>query len=358
MNKATISSWAVDAFLGLAGNRNWSLDWSSEWVSRAGNFVESFVLFDKIVLTEQYANHPILRALDPNNDIFEFIYKRELLNSINMRDGITIDYALDIESYDELEKEGGKWFAQHDGSAHESEYCELMKYGGISITLLRLWQHSLLNEIAEKTNSSLILPFSLQGLTGTQEKSKKTPYHVGKLEALNKHFHGTVKSITDVVGESYEGIIDNVPPFFSLLVDQALSVDMLVDTLIYLRRDHGELRALTDKLQREVSAESGVTAKGEVVAEWSKSWDTLVKNNFQKPKLLRRKITSDNVSKAIIKPTTAISTLIQRIMDYSNEMQLYKRFSIYGNIYEELDSALATEAKLKDNLNVNIVNKL
>jgi len=358
MNKATISSWAVDAFLGLAGNRSWSLTWSSEWVSRAGNFVESFVLFDKIILTEQYVNDPILRALDPNNDIFEFIHKRDLLNSTNMKDGITIDYGLDIENYEKLENEGGKWFAQHDGAAHESDYFELMKDCGISITLLRLWQHSLLNEIAEKTNSTLILPLSLQDLRATQEKSKKIPYHVEKLEALSKHFQGTVKSITDVVGEPYEGTIDNVPPFFSLLVDQSLSADMLVDTLTHLRRDYGELRALTGKLQHEVSAESGVTAKGEVVTEWSKSWDAVVKNNFKKPTLLRREITSADVSKAIIKPATAISTLIQGVMDYSNEMQLYKRFSIYGNIYAELDSALATEEKLKNNLNVIITNRL
>lgn len=358
MNKATISTWAVDAFLGLSSSRGIPLEWSSEWISRAGNFVESFVLYDKIVLTEEFLNNSILNLLDPDGKIFEYIKMQDLIHTINLKYGITIDLSLNLESYEALEKEGSKWFVQHDGFADESDYNDLLREGGPSMTLVRLWQHSLTNEIAEKTHSSLILPLSLQGLQKTKAEQKFAPYHVEQFQALSNHYHSAVKSVVTAVGEPFEGVIENMPPFFSLLIDQTLSVDMLVENLICLRRDYQELRGLTGKLKREIDAQQGVSAKSEVVADWAKSWDLVVKNGFKKPSLLRRKISSADFSKAIVKPAAAISTVVQAVMDHSEEAKSYKRFAVYGNVYEELESAWATEEKLKQNLNVNINRRL
>lgn len=359
MNKVTISTWATDAFLGLSAcSPNMPLNWSSEWVSRAGNFVESFVLYDKVVLTEGFENHSVLKHLDPDGKIFEFIKKSDLLHSTNLQDGLTFDLNLNVENFEILERDGAKWFAQHDGLLGEADYHEILSEGCTPMTFLRFWQQSLVNEIAEKTHSSLILPLSLQGLEASKSELKPIPYHVEQLQVLDEHFRGALKSIVSVVGDSFESVIDNVPPFFLLLIDQTFSVDMLLDNLVSLRRDHEELRQLTGKLKREVEAQNGISAKSEVVAEWAKSWDIVVKSGFKKPRLLRRKLSSSDLSKALVKPTATISTAIQAAMDYSQESKAYKRFAVYGRLYEELDSIEATEDKLKKNLNVNITHRL
>ena len=210
--KSTIPFWSVDAFLYFAMQRGFETKWSSELLSRTSTFIDAYILFEKVVLPERYKQYEDIKKLDPNNEIFEYVESSALLHSDDLIKGISIDLSLNFSNFEELEVENYKWLSQHQGYLAEEDYEILMKKATISFAHLRLWQISLLNEISDLTQSTSILPLSLQGIDSA--KVRKMPFHAGKLTELDDHFQETIKAVSASIGESYADHIENVPPFF------------------------------------------------------------------------------------------------------------------------------------------------
>ncbi|TOI86594.1 hypothetical protein CGI50_24210, partial [Vibrio parahaemolyticus] len=79
----------------------------------------------------------------------------------------------------------------------------------------------------------------------------------------------------------------------------------------------------------------------------------------KKPQLLKKKVTSSDFSKAIVKPSSAgLSTIIQIFLDYREEKKAYNRFRIYSELYNELDSIQGTREKLKEKFSLDLSNVL
>jgi len=355
--KSTIPFWSVDAFLYFVMQRGFESQWSSELLSRTSTFIDAYILFDKVVLPERYKKNRDIKRLDPNNEIFQYVKSSALLHSDDLKKGVSIDLSLNFSNFDELESENYKWYSQHRGYLAEEDYEDLTREETISFSHLRLWQISLLNEISDLTQSTSIVPLSLQGIDSTKER--KMPFHVGKLTELDDHFHETIKSVSAITGDSYTDYIKNVPPFLTLLIDQALSSEHAVEVLFQLRRDFKPLRQTGAEFSGLIKKATGLREKKDIIDEWSHSWELLHKGDFRKPQLLSRKVSSSDVSKAIVKPQSAgLSSMIQSFLDYREEVKSYNRFRIYGELYTELDGIEGSADKLKRKFSISLINVL
>ena len=356
-NKSTIPFWSVDAFLYFAMHREFESTWSSELLSRISTFIDAYILFDKVVLPERYKKYTEIDKLDPGNEIFEYVDSNALLNSDELAKGISIDLSLNLSNFDDLESENYKWFSQHHGYLTEEDYESLMQAATISFAHLRLWQISLLNEISDLTKSTSILPLSLQGIDSA--KTRKLPFHVEKLKDLDIHFQESIKVVSAVIGDSYTDQIESVPPFLTLLIDQALSSEHAVEVLYQLRRDFESLRKTGAEFTSLVKKAKKLRERKEIINEWNRSWELLHKGDFRKPQLLSRKIISSDVSKAIVKPqSSGLSSIIELFLDYREEVKSYNRFRIYGDLYTELDGIEGSVEKLKNKFSLNLSNIL
>ncbi|MEY2336500.1 hypothetical protein [Acidithiobacillus ferrianus] len=359
-NKATIPFWSADAFLYFVMPRSYISAWSSELVSRVSSFVDAYVLFDKVVLPERYKKYSELKVLDPDNTIFEYISSECLNHSDDLIKGVTIDLSMDLSNIDTLMQEDYKWFSQHNGNVSRSEYDSLIEEAPLSMAYLRLWQLGLLNEISDYSKSVSILPLSLQGLESADSTKKRhVPFHVDRISDLDKHLQGVIKAITANTGEFFVDYLENVPPLFTLLVDQALSHDHAIEVLRQLRSDFCGLRELNGKYNSSIEKAGSLRDKKDVIDEWNASWHRLIKGDFKKPQLLRKKVSSSDVSKSIIKPgSSGISTIIQMFLDYREDCQSYKRFKIFSELYNELDGISGARSKIKSKFSVDLVNEL
>ena len=124
-------SWSVDAFLCL--NQRLVDVMSSEYITRIENFIDAYVLYDKVYLPYRYKDKAELKALDSNSSIFEFVDPSTLEHSDDMNNHLSIDIGLYERSFDELCKEGKPWFVQHQPSFGEEVilHPELLKSGGL-----------------------------------------------------------------------------------------------------------------------------------------------------------------------------------------------------------------------------------
>ncbi|CAD5109886.1 hypothetical protein [Zestomonas carbonaria] len=355
--KTTVPFWSVDEFLYWFMPGRESFVCSSEGVSRVSGFLDAYILYDQVVLPERYKGEGVIRALDPSEDVFEFVTSDSLVNSDSLAQGLTVDFSLDYSNFSDLQKDEFKWFSQHLGYASKADY-ESIREGAISFTLLRLWQISLVSEIAELTDSTVILPLSLQGIDTSV--TKVVPFHVKKLDELNSHFQGTIRSISMVEGNIFSDYIKNVPPFLALLIDQAPSREYAIETLVQFRRDYGALRQQSVSFCREFQSASTLRNKKLVVDEWNTLWDTLLKGDFQKPVLLRRKVSSADMVKAIVDPSISlgVSAFIKAFLEYRIETKAYSKFRVYSDLYNELDVISGTRDKLRDKFLVDFANVL
>lgn len=356
--KVTIPFWSVDAFLYFVMPRSYISPWSSELISRTSSFIDAYILHEKIILPERYSKSKELKRLDPELSIFEFIPSSSLNHSDDIIKGVTLDLSLNMTDLKVLMQEDYKWYSQHDGNATREDYDVLFSASGPSMTLLRLWQLGLVNEIAENSKSSIILPLSLQGLESDNDK-RKLPFNLDKLSQLDHHFKESINSITASIGETFFDYLNNVPPLFTLFLDQALSQDHAIDVLKKLRDDYSELRLLNSEYKESLEKAESIRDKKDVVDDWNQSWDSMLKGNFRKPQFLKRKISSSDVSKSVVKPESAgLSTILQSYLDYREEMHSYKRFRIYGELYNELDGISGSRKSLESKFSVNLVNEL
>ncbi len=354
-NKSAIPFWSIDAFLYLVMSRSFDSKWSSELLSRASTFIDSYILFEKVVLPERYKKKAEIEILDPKGRIFEFIDSGSLIHSDELTKGISIDLSLNFLKFEELEVENYKWLSQHIGHITQEEYESIMKDSSTTMAQLRLWQMSLLNEISDLTNSTSILPLSLQNID--TETSRIMPFQVQKTSDLDLHYQQTIRSISASLGEPFTDYIENIPPFFTLWIDQSLSNEHSFDVLIQLRRDFEPLRDQGSEFKKLIASAPTLRGKKEIIDEWNYSWETLHKGDFKKPQFLRKKMSSAEVSKAIVKPQSAgISSIVQSFLEYREESKAYKRFRIYGELYNELDGIEGSREKLKSKFSVDLVN--
>jgi len=355
--KSTIPFWSIDAFLYFVMHRDFESKWSSELLSRTSTFIDAYILFDKVVLPERYKKNGAIKKLDPNNEIFEYVESSALLHSDDLTKGVSIDLSLNFSRFEELESENYKWFSQHRGYLTQGDYENLMQRSTVSFAHLRLWQISLLNEISDLTQSTSILPLSLQDIDTVQ--TRELPFHVAKLTELDDHYQETIKAVSATIGESYTDHIKNVPPFLSLLIDQALSREHSIEVLFQLRRDFKSLRQKGTEFSGLLKKATGLRERKDIIDEWSHSWELLHKGDFRKPQLLNRKVSSTDVSKAIVKPqSSGVSSIIQSFLDYREEVKSYNRFRIYGELYNELDGIEGAVEKLRNKFSLNLINVL
>ncbi len=354
-HKSTIPFWSADAFLYWVMPQRTKSKWSSELLSRTSTFIDAYVLFEKVVLPERYKKEGVLKKLDPNGDIFEFVKSSSLINSDELTKGITIDLSLNIESLNDLVQEDYKWFSQHNGHTERQDFDSIMETTSMSFAHLRLWQLSLVNEISECSSSTALLPLSLQNIDNAP--SKKMPFQMQKISELDLHFQQSIKSVSEVVGDSFNGFIENCPPLLSLLIDQAQSREHAIEVLSQLRRDFKELRHKSHEFESLVKKSNSLREQNEIINEWSDSWGLLLKGDFKNPQLLRRNVSLADVSKAVVKPQTAgLSSLIQSWLEYSEEKKSYNRFRIYSDLYNELDGIKNSKEKLSNTFSIDLVN--
>ncbi|MFQ1895824.1 hypothetical protein ACK36K_00540 [Aeromonas veronii] len=357
-NNVTIPFWSIDAYFYFIMPSTSVKVWSSELMSRVSSFVDAYVLFDKISIPERYADYDELKLLDPDGSIFNFVKSESLHHSDDITKGITIDISLNSPSMDSLSKDNFKWYVQHSGHASREDYEEITKDSPITMTHLRLWQFGLVNEIADNTNSSIILPLSLQELE-INSNSRKLPFHVDKLSELDSHFQGIVKTVTATSGEEFTDYIENCPPFLSLLIDQSTSTEHSFQTLMQLRRDYSSLRHLNIQYQTDIKNEQSIRGKKFIIDEWNTSWESMLKGDFKKPQLLKKKISNSDVSKAIIKPSSVgLSTIIQTYLDYRDQNKAFSRFKVYSELYKEIDGISCSQSNLNSKFNVVLMHKL
>ncbi|MFQ7899383.1 hypothetical protein ACHT8Q_06270 [Stutzerimonas degradans] len=356
--KVTVPFWSVDAFLYFLMPRSYVSEWSSELISRVSIFIDAYVLHEKIVLPERYAGYEVFKQLDPDGVIFEFIPSSSLNHSDNLTRGVTLDLSLNMTNLQVLMRENYKWYSQHDGYLTREQYESLFSGGGIPMAFLRLWQLGLVNEIADITSSSIILPLSLQGLENNENK-RELPFHLSRLSDLDDHFQKSIKSITAIGGDTFSDYLNNVPPLFTLFVDQTLSQDHAAEVIKGLRKDYSALRLLSYEYKESLEKAGSVRDKKDVIEDWNRSWDSMLKGDFRKPQFLRRKISSSDVSKFVVKPESAgLSTIIQAYLEYREEKRYYKRFKIYGELYNELDGISGSRRNLESKFSINLTNEL
>ncbi len=360
MYKSNLSFWSVDAFLYMALNRCQESVWSSELASRVASFVDAYILFDQVVLLERYRDESFIKALDPAGEVFEFVASSKLLHSDNLANGITLDLSA-VETLPSLQSDNYKWFSQHDGYISQDDYENLARTTNITMAEIRLWQHCLTNEVADLTGSVSLLPLSLQEIEDQRPASRGksiSPFQHDRYIKLNEHYQGKLRLVNEVTGTQASSYLTGIPPFLTLMIDQALSPSYLVETLVQMRRDFSELRKVGAKYQAEVHNAKTVRDKVDAIDQWSDSWNTLVKGDFRAPRLLSKKVSSTDVSKSIWNPISAASTATQGLIDYREELNTYKRLSIFSELFDELDQISDLRVSLKRKFFLDFSNHL
>lgn len=357
-NKSTIPFWCVDEFLYWIMPYRLRSDWSSELMSRVSSFVDAYVLFEKIVLPERYKNEYVIKKLDPMGEIFEFVNSNYLINSDELTNILTIDLPLDIKNLESLKNDDYKWYSQHSGHMELEEFNNIFDDKSyISFAHLRLWQLSLVNEISENTDSTIILPISLQNIGN--EPQNITPFQLQKIFELDKHFQQSIRSVSKIVGTPFSNFIENCPPLLSLLIDQSKSREHIVEVLIQFRIDFKELRSSAYEFESLIKQSNKLRDQTDIIKEWDNSWEILLKGDFRKPQLLKRHILLADVAKAIVRPNNSgISSILQSFLEYIEEKKAYRRFQMYSMLYNELECIKDSKEKLHNKFLINLVNTL
>lgn len=355
--KTTLPFWSVDAFLYWVTPRRYTAEWSSELMSRVSGFLDAYIMFDTVIIPERYKEEGILKKLDPNQSIFEYVKSNALINSDDLCNGLTIDLSLNIPDINALKKDDYLWFSQHTGYCSPEDFDKMVSENFMSFSLLRLWQLSLINEITELTECCAILPLSLRDIDLFQ--IKEPPFHLNKINELNVHYQSMIKTVSVAVGEQFNDYLENIPPFLSLVIDQSLSQEHSIEVIAKIREDYKELRSSGSLYSSEIILSKGLRNKKEIIDEWNESWGKLLKSSFKKPSLFKRKLSLGDISKAVVTPQKAgVSSIIQLFLEHIEEYSSYKRFRIYCDLYTELDSITFSKNKLEKTFSVNLKNKL
>ncbi len=335
---ACIPFWAADALLTLSSTKVYEF-LTPEIISRLSAFVDSYVLFDKIFLPERYSNYKEIEALN-QKDCINFIPKNTLLHSDDLKDGLSFDIGTFIKTYPEIVKDDKHWALQHDPKTFSAIFKESPDmYQENLMSQIRIWAYCLLSEVAEKYQATAILPNSLQQIEILNGK-KNIDYDIA-LSCYNdfvNNFSGKIISASKKTNDSFIDTIKSFPPLLALLLHQSKDRENLIENLKKLRDDYFEIRKIRKNFTQSIEEADSIGEKTEIIKEWEKCWDTLLKNDFKKIGFLSKEISSSNIVKLIFDPNNYINILkfiTEQSFDYRKETKSFKRFQIFSKISKE-----------------------
>ena len=352
MSKANLSFWSVDALIIFLMQRDYKIKISSEYLSRLSAFIDSYVLFDKVCLPIRYRDEEIIKQLDTNNDIFEYIDPSELIHSDNLKDGITIDLNLNID-FNKISTDDFKWLSQHNPDIDYKSYLELKPRITINFDFYRVWQLGLVNEVSDKMDSVPVLPLSLNDLEALKGNRSRTTFVLEKYMELYKHVGETIKTISLYTNDPLVYTLENVPPFLALFVDKSTNNIHGIEVIKQLRKDYSDFREINARYFSDLKSKSSIRDKKDMIDQWNSEWEKLVAGSFRKPNLLKKKITLSEVYKGIVEPiSSGVPYIIDQWVQQVESMNTYNRLKIFSDLYNEIDSIAGTRMKLINNFGV------
>lgn len=117
-NSVVLSNWSIDAFDCLSSKLLKQL--STELISRVETFVSSVILFDQVVLSENYRKNRIVVELNKRHpSLVKIVSHEQLFHSTDMTKHISIERDLYDVAFEDLAKENKIWQMQHDPKIYQ-----------------------------------------------------------------------------------------------------------------------------------------------------------------------------------------------------------------------------------------------
>ncbi|EGX6965381.1 MULTISPECIES: hypothetical protein [Vibrio] len=346
MKSAVISSWSVDAFLCL--NQRLVDVMSSEYITRIENFIDAYVLYDKVYLPYRYKDKAELKALDSNSSIFEFVDPSTLEHSDDMKNHVSIDIGLYERSFDELCNEDKSWFVQHQPSFGEEAILHPELFSSGFMTQLRLWQWGLINEMGKNNAAIPLMPLSLEAIeVFDTSREKLTEIVINKYYQYAKAHEAKFIALMQYETEPFIAQLSKMPPLLSLFIDRTNQIECGLSTLITLRDEFVDFRKLRESYTASIQEATTFGERNDIVSDWNSKWDLLCKGEFKTPNLLRRKVSSTELSSAIVSPGTGgAKAFIHHVLEHFEYKKSYKQFRVFGTINQCLSNMDISQNKL------------
>ncbi|MBQ4861031.1 hypothetical protein J8L98_04880 [Pseudoalteromonas sp. MMG013] len=345
-NSAVISNWCIDAFDCLSSKLYKKL--SFEQISRVEAFISSVILFDEVFVSENYVNNRIVLELSRRCEgAIKTVAREALSHSTDMTDHISIDVNLHVLAFEELAKENDLWQIQHDPGigleivrkAQNDLHCKEMLESKF-LTQLRLWHWCYTNEMAEITNSINVLPLSLGAVSEFAYKNHNITDAIlkGYLDYALYHNQRFVR-VSETLATPFVSEVKSIPPLMSVLLSRCKSSEDMVPVLAEMRCELIEFRVLRHEFTGEITKARNIGEQEEIVSAWNKSWEVLSAGEFKKPSLLKRKISSTDVSTSVVSiESGSLKTILKNLIDHHQYKKAYKQFQIYSQLHEQVNS--------------------
>jgi len=359
-NSVVLSAWSIDAFDCLTKKLYTKM--SLEQISRAEMFVSAFVLFDSIFLTERYKENNIVKKLNSlSYNSIKFVSSEKLIHSDDMRDHISFDVDLHMLSFDTLAEENDIWQFQNDPDLGYELFFSNHNNPKVKETLnskfftnLRLWHWCLANEMAEVTSSVCMLPISLNAVSDFAIRKKNiSDFILSRYYDYAKYHNQKFAKFSEALSTPFYSELKYFPPLFSLFLDRCKTSEDAVSVLVSLRHDYSEFRELRHKFTNAIESSNQVSEQYDVISDWNSSWKNLMSGEFKKPNLLRKKITSTDVSTSLISiESGSLKTVIKNTIDHFQYKKSYNLFRIFGDIEENIGNMETDKALLHSKFGV------
>lgn len=345
-NSVVLSNWSIDAFDCLSSKLHKQL--SAELISRVETFVSSVILFDSVILTENYKNNRIVKELNRRHpDLIKFVRGSDLYHSIDMKNHISIEIDLYHEAFEELGKENDIWQQQHDpkmyqaiinSPASDSRLRETLD--AKFLTQLRLWHWCYTNEMAEITKSVNMLPLSLNAVGAKAlKKQEKTDALLKKYFDFANYHNQKFIRLSEAINNPLISEIKSIPPLMTLLLTRCKTSDDMVHILSEMRDEFKEFRKLRHGFTNKIQTANNIGEKSEIVADWNRSWEQLCAGEFKEPDLLKRKMSSADVASTVVSTETGgVKSLITHVIEHYKYKKSYRQFQVFANLEEHINS--------------------
>ena len=364
-NSVALPNWSIDAFGCLSSKLLKSM--SDETISRVDSFVTSVILFEQVVLSENYRNDSIVTELNkqcPNS--IKIVSGNDLFHSTNMTNHISIDVDLFALAFDELGLEDQVWQRQHDpkmmdviveslASNSDSSHHFRRMLDQKFMTQLRLWHWCYTNEMAELTDSVTLLPLSLNTVGEfALQKKEKTDVVLKKYYEYATHHDKKVLRMSEPTITPFVSELRSIPPFLTLLLSRCKDSEDMLSVLIDMRKEFSEFRKLRHQFTQKVKESSTIGEQSDLVSDWNRSWEVLVKGEFKKPSLLSRKVSSSDVASSIVSVETGgLKTFISHFLDHLQGRKSFKQFQVFSNLEEQINNVSNEELLIGPKFGVN-----
>ena len=343
--KAAITFWSADAFLTLADTTVYK-KLTPELISRMSAFVDAYILFDKVCLPERYEKYSEMAGLG-GRQVFEYVPSKALIHSDDLSKGITLDLNLASLALDKIAQEDRYWATQHNPEVFEAVY-DHPSISTNTMSKMRLWLWSALEEVMELHEAAGLLPNSLIGI----DKLARTPlqnedyvskdYILDLFAQFTQNWSNGLASVSRVIADPYLDTIKSFPPLLASLLDRANKREELVDVLRIMRDEYRELRTLRETFTEATTSATTAGEKRDVIREWDETWASLLASEFKQPSLLTRKFSVEEIVKIVFDPTNYLNMarflLTEGLENYS-EVRRYRHFKIFSRIAKDADLA-------------------